>query len=379
MKYEDILIPNKEAVRERLREAFGRDIAEADCFFSTRNYALILSGGCRPASIRLNVDGEKTRKDVMSELMWVDDLRLSIPTVAQAMPSNHHQMAEEFTIGDNHYCATLFRKANGDRPDPSQWDGEYFRRAGRLLGRIHKASHEAGREGFSYQRRRWDEMPFWDFAHYPYLDSETVSRCEALFEEIKRLPQEADSYGMVHGDFQPTNLFCDWDDIWVFDFDDCCYGHYIYDIAGFLYIAIIEPRYCPGEPRDEVIWGKGGVLEQFRSGYEEYYRLPKGQWDLLDSFIRLRIALAIGLICRNPIRPKEQIAYILDSQKPLLAEGDLRDIVAKWMRDKAGAGGAASAAKLFSLKGRMAKNPEKAEEEPAEAAEPAEKQTGKPD
>ena len=341
MKYEDISIPNKEAVRERLLEVYGRDIGEAECFFSTRNYALILSDGCRPASIRLNVDGEKTRKDVVSELMWVDDLRLTIPTVAQAVPSKNHQIAEEFVIGGNHYCATLFRKANGARLDPSEWNADYFRSAGRLLGQIHKASHAAGQEGFVYRRRRWDEMPFWDFADYPYLDGETVKRCEKLFQEVRDLPEDPDSFGMVHGDFQPTNLYSDWEDLWVFDFDDCCYGSYIYDIAGFFYIAMIEPRYRSGEPRDEAIWGKDGVLEHFRAGYEEYYRLAEEQWALLELYIRLRTALAMGLVSRNPIRPKEQILYILDSQKPLLAEGDLKEIAAGWMREKAGAGGAA--------------------------------------
>lgn len=353
MKYEEIFIPNKEEVRARLLSDYGRDIAEADCWFSSRNYALIFAKGCRPAVIRLNVDGAKTRADVMSELLWVDDLRLSIPTVAQAIPSENHQIAEEFTIGENHYCATMFRKANGDKMAPEEWNPDYFRRAGRLLGQIHAASHEAGETGFCYKRRQWYEMPLWDFEHYPHMNGYMKQRGRDFFEEVRALREEPDSFGMIHGDYQHTNLFSDWDDVWAFDFDDCCYGHYIYDAATFIHLAIGEVRYHPEGDRGEVIWGPGGVVEHFRRGYEEAYRLPQAQWDLLDLFIRLHIAAGMGIVCRNKSRDPRQIRFILDSQEELMAEGDLRENVTRLYEKRKKAKEAFTMKELLSMEGRM--------------------------
>ena len=42
-----------------------------------------------------------------------------------------------------------------------------------------------------------------------------------------------DSYGLIHNDFNDGNFTVDYDngDITVFDFDDCCYFWFIYDLA----------------------------------------------------------------------------------------------------------------------------------------------------
>ena len=46
-------------------------------------------------------------------------------------------------------------------------------------------------------------------------------------------PKIADSYGLIHNDFNDGNFTVDYDngDITVFDFDDCCYFWFMYDLA----------------------------------------------------------------------------------------------------------------------------------------------------
>lgn len=50
---------------------------------------------------------------------------------------------------------------------------------------------------------------------------------------LHALPKDADSYGLIHNDFNDGNFTVDYDNdnITAFDFDDCCYFWFMYDIA----------------------------------------------------------------------------------------------------------------------------------------------------
>ncbi len=58
-------------------------------------------------------------------------------------------------------------------------------------------------------------------------------RILSLFEELRSLPGDRDSYGLIHGDFNDGNFTVDYSNgnITVFDFDDCCYFWFMYELA----------------------------------------------------------------------------------------------------------------------------------------------------
>ncbi len=55
---------------------------------------------------------------------------------------------------------------------------------------------------------------------------------------LDTLPQDSDSYGLVHSDFYFSNFFVDDSKITLFDFDDCCYAWFVYDIAMSLFYTL---------------------------------------------------------------------------------------------------------------------------------------------
>ena len=75
----------KEAMREILLDRFGADIEGAKCFFSTQNNAFIFPG--QPFMIRVSMSPKKTRSEILSELMWLDDLKQFKNTVCEPNPS----------------------------------------------------------------------------------------------------------------------------------------------------------------------------------------------------------------------------------------------------------------------------------------------------
>ena len=63
----------KTKMRDILLERYDVDIDNAKCYFSTQNYAFIFPE--KPFMIRVSAAPKKTRSEIMSELMWLDDLK----------------------------------------------------------------------------------------------------------------------------------------------------------------------------------------------------------------------------------------------------------------------------------------------------------------
>jgi len=88
--------------------------------------------------------------------------------------------------------------------------------------------------------------------------SESVVRAEhhQLMDWLRGYPRNEQSFGLIHGDFGATNYRYKDGCLMVFDFDDCCYHWFAYDLAITIY------------PHG---WRKEGkaLLESLLDGYSE--------------------------------------------------------------------------------------------------------------
>ena len=99
----------KKALRDILQDRYGIDIDRAKCYFSTQNYAFIFPG--EPFMIRASLAPKKTRSEILSELMWLDDLKQFKQTVCEPNVSLRGNLMEEFEIEGKTYRASMFRTA----------------------------------------------------------------------------------------------------------------------------------------------------------------------------------------------------------------------------------------------------------------------------
>ena len=128
----------KETMRKLLQECYGVDIAEARCHYSTQNYAFIFPN--HPYMIRVNMTPQKTRKEILSELMWIDDLKQFKQTICEPSVSLNGKLLEEFEIDGVTYRASMFRTARGNVQVTTKMDPMFFICVGELLGAIHHTS-----------------------------------------------------------------------------------------------------------------------------------------------------------------------------------------------------------------------------------------------
>lgn len=322
-QFETLPIENKEVLRQGILELFDRDIATVPCAFSSRNYAFLFGEGCFPAVIRVGVESTyRKAADVLSELMWIDDLKNDVSTICQPIPSLQNRMVERIAVGDLIYLATMFRKANGAVLPEKKWDKNYFYNAGALLGEIHRTSSEGTQRGFRYKRRQWDESMYFDFSCFDeYFGPSARRDAEAVLEKIKSIPRDPRWYGMIHGDYHSINMFCDWGDLWAFDFDDCCYGYFMFDIACIAQIFSYSKSYASAHPNQtarDLLLGEEGFLTLFRAGYSSAYPLPEEFWAQFHDFFRLRVAQIFTIQITHKLFPREVILALGEPSLELL-------------------------------------------------------------
>lgn len=277
----------KMKMREYLLEFYNIDIEQTKCFFSTQNYAFIPHGQST-FMIRVSATPKKTRSEIMSELLWVDDLKIFKQTICEPNVSLRGNLLEEFEIDGKTYRASMFRTARGSIKRTGEMTPMYFICVGELLGTIHFVSEEEAKDGFKFLRKSKAE----DFTAikertFPKIPEEIQQRILKIEEQVNRLPQEIGLYGLCHGDFHMNNFFVEDNNIWVFDFDGCAYANYMYDIASFIQACFLG-GYGAGKNLRQMM--NDELLHYFKIGYELKKKSNEEFWDSLDLFLAYRTA-----------------------------------------------------------------------------------------
>ena len=105
---------------------------------------------------------------------------------------------------------------------------------GKTLGKIHRFSKNYTPIGVQ-PRRQWNQNSNLINAYEVFKDynKQLFDIFEIHIENIRNLPKNKDSFGMIHGDYALMNYFTDGNNLTVFDFDECEYSWFISDIAGW--------------------------------------------------------------------------------------------------------------------------------------------------
>jgi Ser/Thr protein kinase RdoA (MazF antagonist) len=248
----------------------------SNCIFS-----FIQSG--KKKYLRLTPPFWRTKNQIEAELEFVLYLRQA---GADAMPpdaSVNGRLVEEINFTGNSVFACVFEEAEGARfrYDSAKFPEEHFKLRGRTLGQIHALS-KTYVPSAGFRRFSWDEDKLLVETDKFLPKSERIvwSEYEKLKECLRNYPKFGETFGLIHGDFGETNYRHRNDRLNVFDFDDCCYHWFVYDIAVTIY------------PHG---WRKEGLrlLDCILEGYSEKINLSLAladitmfcQWRLIYMFL----------------------------------------------------------------------------------------------
>lgn len=189
--------------------------------------------------LRISALGDRTEEDYLAETEFVRYLAANHAPVADVLPSIHGRLVETVRQEERTYYVCLFAYAkgillsdNGYRYREGAPLEEYFYNTGKALGAIHRLS-----KAFSPSHHRMGYFDKYNMATINSLIPDTYSALkEAISQRLERfaaLPVDTDCYGLLHFDFSDGNYHIDMNTgaITVYDFDNCIYGWYLFDLA----------------------------------------------------------------------------------------------------------------------------------------------------
>ncbi|MCA9928301.1 MAG: phosphotransferase [Anaerolineales bacterium] len=232
-----------------LRQAMQRFGIEADKIklldgFESYLYEFEKTGG----SFILRIGHSRRRSPdlIRGEVDWINFLAAGGAGVAKAVTSAHGNLVEAIPDAkDGQFLATAFVKAKGSNPwDNGWWREELFVEYGRLLGKMHRLAQTYIVSNLAWQRPIWDAPNMLQVEKMlPASDTIVRSKYRTLMAHLQTLPTNRNAYGMIHQDAHSGNFFVDENgQITLFDFDDCVYGHFAYDIAMALFYAVTNHK-----------------------------------------------------------------------------------------------------------------------------------------
>lgn len=298
----------EEAIRERFndqilataRARYGIAPADITLLDGFESFMFAFRKDGRDYILRLGHSRRRSPALIHGEVDWINYLAAGGAGVAKAVLSENGELVE--IIDDDRggqFLATAFVKARGGPPHQTgRWDERLFVAYGRLLGRIHRLSRQYEPAQPAWRRPAWDDpIMLYVTAHLPPSETAVHARYQTLLAHLQALPQEPDAYGMIHQDAHAGNFFVDEAyQITLFDFDDCVYGHFVYDIAMVVFYAITNHPQPQAQLAD--LWFP------FMQGYREEYALD-GRWlRQIPYFLKLRemdlYGVLVGLFQHRP-------------------------------------------------------------------------------
>ena len=195
-------------------------------------YSFIDSGERR--YLRLTSSHDRTRGQIEAELDFIAYLHQGGVRAMLPISSTAGRLIEEIPVASSFFFACVFNEAKGERfrYDSTKLNRDHFRLRGRVLGRIHALS-QTYVPSRNFRRFAWDEDKLLLHADQFLPKSERIvwREYEAIKERLRDFPKSSQTYGLIHGDFGETNYRHRDDRLNIFDFDDCCYHWFVYDLA----------------------------------------------------------------------------------------------------------------------------------------------------
>jgi Ser/Thr protein kinase RdoA (MazF antagonist) len=229
-------------------------IREGECM-TFRVQAQNEPGGAEQFVLRIHTPGYQTAATIHSELLWLVALGRAGLRVPEPVPNRAGEWVTVAVAPDvpDPRCCDLLRWQEG-RGCRARMSEAAFRQVGRFLGHLHPQSERfVPPPGFT--RQRWDGEHLFGRpveeglrAVEPHLSPAEFAVVQQVVARDRQaraiLGQDRDVFGLIHADFHHGNFLFQRGEVHAIDFDDCGFGHYLYDLA----VALSTSRGWPNYP-----------------------------------------------------------------------------------------------------------------------------------
>jgi Ser/Thr protein kinase RdoA (MazF antagonist) len=250
----------------------------------------------KPLILRISFTPERTLEQIQAELRFVKYLSENGVKVSEPVASQNGNLIETILAAGIPFRVVTFTKGKGMRvPDngylyrPDAPLEEYFHNWGRILGQMHALAKNYPPEPDGIKRPEWFDLHQRRLAVVNQLPGRlhrVQMQIQSLLDELRSLPRDKDSFGLVHGDFNDGNFTVDYSngDITVFDFDDCCTFWFMYEIASAWQAGTGRTMFRGLAERKSFM---EGYMEHLMEGYNQQNSLSEQWLERLPLFTSL--------------------------------------------------------------------------------------------
>jgi Ser/Thr protein kinase RdoA (MazF antagonist) len=246
-----------------------------------------------PRVLRISYRSDRPEELIRAELHFVNYLSENGVRVAKPISSINGRLLEIIHSAGISFMIVSFEKGRGMRVPDNHYRyregipiNEYFQNWGQVLGKMHRLTKSYQPISETIKRPEWYTWEY--YRGFPFTERLPVisQKYHQLIIELQALPKDVDSYGLIHNDFNDGNFTVDYEngDITVFDFDDCCYFWFMYDLACAWEGGIGRVQ---SHPLPERVVFMDRYMEQVMTGYTRENSLSVEWFESLPLFIRL--------------------------------------------------------------------------------------------
>ena len=230
-----ITAPLTTAILAEAAGRYGAQPAHATLLQASASDVFAVTVDGTPRILRLTHSSRRSAAQLDAELQFIDYLGHHGLGVAHALTSPAGRRIETVSTAGGAFHAVLFERAAGAAMVDGAWTGPLIQAWGQFLGRLHALSRRYRPEAPVAPRPHWDDAFFLRPVGRVLPDQPRVlDRLAALREDLRALPRDGRSYGLIHADLETENFFVRQGRLVAFDFDDLAHGWYAYDVAVIL-------------------------------------------------------------------------------------------------------------------------------------------------
>jgi amicoumacin kinase len=269
------------------------------------------------AILRLTSTNHRNILELKAELEWTLFLSDNGCNVARPIKSVKGNFVETILSGDSECFSSVFSFAEG-KPieDPGILCPATLVAWGKELGKIHNLSAcynpTCQRDSYSsIKKYRLNPLS------HSKSDNNISNNIHTITEWIKSLPKDESNYGIIHGD--SINFHIHENELTFFDFDDCTYHWFSFDIANGLYslLFIIQNQGI------EFSLTFDQCVNLFLQGYLRENPMDQIWVDRIPCFVKYRTAL----LCQWLKTPETAPYWVLD------LEVEWRNKLEQWVEE----------------------------------------------
>lgn len=250
--------------------------------------------GRKERILRLTNSGNRTVSSIQSELDFIESLASEGIAVSRPILSVYGNSIEEIKLQNETFYLTTFFQAPGrlvNVSNPNQWNCDFFKKWGMTLGKMHSLARNNHDIFSTYKRPDWRAGEKATSSFLASISAKVISAYEKIMNNIAKLPQDRNTFGLIHNDFHQGNFFVLDGQMSIFDFDDCAFSWFAQDIAVAYYHAVWHDESFNPDRKDF----PSEFIKFFFEGYSQVNVLSKEILEQVPLFLKLRETFLLTL------------------------------------------------------------------------------------